>query len=369
MHIVHNQKVSEYWLENFYIKAEREQYLLNWSNPNQHAKFSLRRLIKNDKFILEFQYANFHSQIEAIKVDGFINNKKVNLNVSKNEKNNHWVFSAVSELDKDINSVNFDSISNINFEIHYLVSGKWYQAERYVYYINAIKSNKQLKSDKNGIIINILSRLLIDSYPDFNNDKLMNHFENREYLSFVFKPNVLLEAKHNKKIYDFEIVKVSTDKKIRDAINQSDLENLDIKLKINTLNTVGDYEIIYNPWDDKKSILVSSYSFWNKKDKNVNVSAKDIEAKRGLLVPLNFLGNFFHEITISFGDKLKNFSVVYNQNFTKPFFSMSNGKIKLKTEKIAGFLNGDYQYIKVKNIQKIIANANSIEEINYWGGL
>ncbi|TPR54098.1 MHO_1580 family protein [Metamycoplasma neophronis] len=359
----------DFWVENYYVKAERYQYLLNWSNINQYAKLQLRRLIKNNKYILELSYANFNRQIQDIKIRALINNKPIEFNHSINPETNHHVFSLINELNKDSNSINFEDIENINFEIFYQVNKTWYQVERLTYFINKIKNNTTLKTNGEPININLITKIIIESFPDFNDHKLMRHFENREYLSFQFKPAVLEQGLHNKKLFDFEILKISSDGQSTHFIEQSDISNLSIKLKISNTGIQGDYDVIYNPWDNQKSILVDSYSFWDKTLQKTIVSPNNMQAKRGLLIPLNFSGNFFSEILLNFGEKIKNFSVVNNQYIERPFFNSIDGLIKLKTKKINGYINGQYNKIKVQNIRSIMDNAKTIDEINYWGSV
>ncbi|MBN0970822.1 hypothetical protein [Mycoplasma phocoeninasale] len=73
-------KKPTFWLENFFVKSERAIYLTHWVNYTERANLTVRRLIKDDKFIIEFKYYNFKGDIEDVKLEALINNKRVMFN-------------------------------------------------------------------------------------------------------------------------------------------------------------------------------------------------------------------------------------------------------------------------------------------------
>ncbi|AZG68804.1 MHO_1580 family protein [Mycoplasma struthionis] len=371
--IVNNEvikaKPSEIWLENFYIQSNRHLYLLNWNNANQISNLTLRRLIDDNKFILEFDYANFDQAISDIKIDALINNNEIKIEKKLTSQKNRFIFSVISEKTKDLSSMTFDKIKSINFEISYLVKNKWYQVERFEYRINAIKENKVIKTNLNGTFINLMTTLNVKSIPVYNKPTLIRHHESREYISFYFKPKKFLIGLPIKEIFEFNIFKVNSNGQKDLVVNQSDVFGLNIEAKIPTEQVNGTISVLYNPWEtNNKNILIDSYSYYDRKQGITFITPNHYEAKKGLMIPLKFQGNFFIQINISFGSKLKDFSVIYNEELAKPFFNLSNGLIQLKTQQINGYLTEEkYNVIKLKNIQKIISNANSINDINYLG--
>ncbi|WP_373435894.1 MHO_1580 family protein, partial [Metamycoplasma equirhinis] len=96
------------------------------------------------------------------------------------------------------------------------------------------------------------------------------------------------------------------------TINQSDVYGLNIIGRIDIPNVKGNISLRYNPWDDNKSITIDSYSYFDKKVNSVIVSPNDFSAKQGLIIPPNFSGNLSENLDITFGENLKNFSIIYN---------------------------------------------------------
>ncbi|QJG66682.1 hypothetical protein HGG64_03195 [Mycoplasma phocoeninasale] len=220
-------KKPTFWLENFFIKSERAIYLTHWVNYTERANLTVRRLIKDDKFIIEFKYYNFKGDIEDVKLEALINNKRVMFN-KQSAGNGTYIFSCISEFSPDVQKLPFNDISNINLELFILSRNKWYQAERFTYTINAIKNSKQIKVDENGASINLLTMLNITSIPNVAEPIKMKHYEKREYLNFNFKPTQLKLGKFNKKIFDFSLFKIENNGQTNKIINQTDIEKLEI---------------------------------------------------------------------------------------------------------------------------------------------
>ncbi|WP_373441294.1 MHO_1580 family protein [Metamycoplasma equirhinis] len=362
-----NNKATPFWLENFYVKANRNIYLPNFTNKGQLTKLKIRRLLQSDKFIIEFSHLNFHYEINDINVEVAINNKKVEFNKLR-ALDGTYIFSFISEKNSEINKLLFNQILNIDFEVKYKIGNTWYQAEGYTYYLNHIKNNKVIKVDTNGANINLLTIMEISSFSNEKNLTITEHHENREYISFHFKPKILKQGLHNTKIFDFSIIKANSKGDISRIINQSDVYGLNIIGRIDIPNVKGNISLRYNPWDDNKSITIDSYSYFDKKVNSVIVSPNDFSAKQGLIIPPNFSGNLSENLDITFGENLKNFSIIYNQFIPKPLFSELDGLINLNLKKISGWLTKEkWHTIKLNNIEEIISKAKTLKEIEKIG--
>ncbi|WP_420813323.1 MHO_1580 family protein [Mycoplasma phocoeninasale] len=129
--------------------------------------------------------------------------------------------------------------------------------------------------------------------------------------------------------------------------------------------------MFYNPWDNNhnKEIIIDSYSYYDNKSKKTIISANDKSSEKGIILPLDFYGNFFYEMDISFGEKLKKFSLVYNQYIPKPFFDKNIGLVDLKIKNIKGWLTKEkWHTVKYDKIEQIVKNAKNLEEISKIGG-
>ncbi|AZZ65494.1 hypothetical protein DMC14_001680 [Metamycoplasma phocicerebrale] len=358
-------ELSKTWVEEFLVSSKRNRYLDNWLTVNELTTLKIKRIIQSDNFILTFEHINSLNEIKEIKINALINNKLIDIKPIYHDNKSIFINTYNSDLDTK-NKFEFKDINNINFEIYYRVNGYWYQVQRFTYWIKNNPRSKNIIVNKKTNI-KLLSQIEINSKPDRINPHLISHNVNTEYLNLEFKSTFLELGKHNKKIYDLNIYKIKND-------NIENLLNSDIyDFELSPISLFNNAKLKYNikqKFEDfgKSQIIIDSYSYYDKYSDSIKIDEPSSQAKIGLLIPLNFKGDFGHTLNFNIGKNLKNFKLTYPQYIEKPFFSIDGGLIKMKVKNIKGWLTQEnYHKIKYENITEIIKNAENLETIEKIG--
>ncbi|PYF43167.1 MHO_1580 family protein [Metamycoplasma alkalescens] len=373
MYIVHKQNQNNFenkqstWTEEFIFNAKKVDYTDQWSSTNEITKLKIRRIIKNDKFIVFFEHINNLADIKEIRVTGLINNNKVDFLPAFDQEKNKFVFSYNSDLDSK-NKLEFKDILNLNFEIEYKIGRYWNQTKHFTYWLkNNSKSKNILVSKETNI--QVLSEISINSYSDWVDKNKVNHQFKTKYINLFFKPNLLKQGLLNQKLYDLEITKINKNDQEEYPLDNSDTYDLSLGQAsiFSPFKEKYETKLKYKSFN-RSEILVDSYSYYDRELDNVVVGQQNPYAKLGMLIPLKHSGIFGYQINLNIGKNLKDFKLSYAQDFPKAFFHLQNGLIKMKTKAIKGWLtNEKWHKIKYKNFAEIIKNADSLNFIEEMG--
>ncbi|MBN4089512.1 MHO_1580 family protein [Mycoplasma enhydrae] len=359
-------EVIKNWGEEFLITSKRKNYLDNWLTVNEVTNLKIRRIIKDDNFIITFEHINNLSEIQRIKIDAFLNNASIELKPAFNEK--------TGKIELTYNNANaskkmdFEDINNINFEIHYLVNGRWYQTKRFTYWIKANKKPNEIVTNEKAVV-RFLNEIEINTLPDRINGHVVYHDVNTKYVNIEFSPKKLIQGKHNDEIFDIKIYKTNTSDNSIEELNNSDIYDFKVAPLVLIDNEKAKYETKLHVKDfGKMTVMIDSYSRYDKYTNSVIIQNNSSKARQGILIPLNLKGDFGYTLSFDIGKNLKNFKLIYIQNIIKPFFGLNEGLIKMNTKSIKGWLTDEkWHTIKYKNFSNIIKSANSLEEIERMG--
>ncbi len=375
MQAINDQEPTK-WIENINAYTTKQLYLDKWTNSFQKVDFKLQRLIENNKFIIEFKYLNYDQEIDDIDVKCSVNNQLLKLQKVFDSEKHEYTYTLISEFNEATKTKKVQDIKNINFEIFYKVKGLLYQVERYTYEIYSNNnSNKELVSNKNGVEYDLWTKLRIMSLPDRDIPTDMKHYSFVEQVKYKFIPTTLMLGKHNEKLFDVEISKKEISNKSGitsdfSQLIQSDINGFNVSIDIDKQFIKGNLNAKINDFDknEHKQISIDSYSYYDKVSKAIIANNDSIGATRGLLLPLNYSGNYSYLLNVNFGEDLKGFKIRYNQEISKPFFNEKSGLIKLSVNNIFKQQNfTKWSVVKAENIRSLINNSNTLEELMKGG--
>ncbi|MGX9372799.1 MHO_1580 family protein [Mycoplasma sp. 3398] len=366
LHSLENKQ--EQWMEEYIINAKQRKYLENWNSFNELTTIKIRRIIRSDKFIITFEHKNPLKEIEAIRVNGLINNKIIEFKPKYEYNSGHFILTYNSDNDSK-NKLEFNDIVNINFEIEYKVKNLWYQAKAFTYWIKNNPRSKNINLN-NTKAINVLSEIEIKSLPDRINKNIINHKFKTKYLNLFFNTNNLKQGIHNIKLLSLKIAKSDQETNEEYILDNSDIYDL-------TFSSANIYDYAKNKYDTKLSyhnfnnadLVIDTYSYYDKFSDTVMVNNQNLNAKLGILIPLKYKGTYGYEINLDIGKNLKSFKMSYSQEIEKPFFDINNGLIRMNTRSIKGWLTDEkWHKIKYDNFADVIKMANSLQSIEQIGG-
>lgn len=375
MQAINDQEPTK-WIENINAYTTKQLYLDKWTNSFQKVDFKLQRLIENNKFIIEFKYLNYDQEIDDIDVKCSINNQLLKLQKVFDSDKHEYTYTLISEFNEATKTKKVQDIKNINFEIFYKVKGLLYQVERYTYEIYSNNnSNRELVSNKNGVEYDLWTKLRILSLADRDIPTDMEHYSFVEQVKYEFIPTTLVLGKHNKKLFDVEISKKEISNKsgiISDfsQLIQSDINGFNVSIDIDKQFIKGNLNAKINDFskNEHKQISIDSYSYYDKVSKAIIANNDSIGAAKGLLLPLNYSGNYSYLLNINFGEDLKGFKIRYNQEISKPFFNEKSGLVKLNVNNIFKQQNFiKWSVVKAEDIRSLINNSNTLEELMKGG--
>lgn len=375
MQAINDQEPTK-WIENINAYTTKQSYLNKWTNSFQKVDFKLQRLIENNKFIIEFKYLNYEQEIDDIDVKCSINNQLLKLQKVFDSDKHEYTYTLISEFNEATKTKKVQDIKNINFEIFYKVKGLLYQVERYTYEIYSNNnSNKELVSNKNGVEYDLWTKLRIMSLPDRDIPTDMEHHSFVEQVKYKFIPTTLVLGKHNEKLFDVEISKKEISNKSGitsdfSQLIQSDINGFNVSIDIDKQFVKGNLNAKINDFDKNKhkQISIDSYSYYDKVAKAIIANNDSIGAAKGLLLPLNYSGNYSYLLNINFGEDLKGFKIRYNQEISKPFFNEKSGLVKLNVNNIFKQQNFiKWSVVKAEDIRSLINNSNTLEELMKGG--
>lgn len=375
MQAINDQEPTK-WIENINAYTTKQLYLDKWTNSFQKVDFKLQRLIENNKFIIEFKYLNYDQEIDDIDVKCSINNQLLKLQKVFDSDKHEYTYTLISEFNEATKTKKVQDIKNINFEIFYKVKGLLYQVERYTYEIYSNNnSNRELVSNKNGVEYDLWTKLRILSLADRDIPTDMEHYSFVEQVKYEFIPTTLVLGKHNKKLFDVEISKKEISNKsgiISDfsQLIQSDINGFNVSIDIDKQFIKGNLNAKINDFskNEHKQISIDSYSYYDKVSKAIIANNDSIGAAKGLLLPLNYSGNYSYLLNINFGEDLKGFKIRYNQEISKPFFNEKSGLVKLNVNNIFKQQNFiKWSVVKAEDIRSLINNSNTLEELMMGG--
>ncbi|WP_412031317.1 MHO_1580 family protein [Metamycoplasma buccale] len=368
--------IQEHNFVNIYKNEIKEEIVFNakkiifksdYINSNENFKLSIRRVIETDEIILQFIFNNSNSKLYKPEILVNINNNPITFyKVSNNQSNGKYIYQSILAKEKGWSTFKFSNLKSINIEIFNHHGWKNKEIEKLYeisYYISKKDLNSSINLD-NGIgNIKLLTKLNIGFYNVENLDDSLIENSDIQYLNFSLKPIKLKQGIFIKKIYDIKISKQWEKSKAIEEINHSDLNGLKISNLTKNENIIGDL-IFDNGKTQISEINIISSSYYDYKTKKTIITNENLNAKKGLIIPLNFEGNFTHKLSLDFGLNLKNILVIYNQMFNNPFFSFRNGLIKLNLVK-----NNDKNFfsswhtIKYENIKNIVKENLKLDEI------
>ncbi|WP_129648854.1 MHO_1580 family protein [Metamycoplasma arthritidis] len=357
--------------EKLLYRLERRIFSQTYVNANESFELKVRKLLETDELIIEFHYTNRDARLTNVEAIATINNKEIHFN-RVNSSGGKYVFAAILKKDKDWNNFKWIDLKNINFELA-TKEGYWQTYQKLygiTYYFGHPSMQKDINVSSEGINLRLLTLFSIKCFNEEDIQKSAFKNSYSEWLNFVAIPRELKQGVWNQVLYDLELYKTtSKDNKKNYNLNQTDHNGIKVKGTIANRSIEGKFQLICNIFGKENTIAINSNSYYDHRQKKTIFSPDHLQSQLGLLLPLNFYGNFSHQTTIDFGDQLKDFKLTYNQKISNPYFSPTIGKVKLKTieyNKIP--MLEKWQTIKYENINKINKENITLEEIGKIGG-
>lgn len=372
---VQQEKMISELKEKLHCAIQKSIFNSDYINSNEYFELKIRRLIETDQMILEFIYVNGHSGIDNISIKSTIDNNEIVFNKINYPNKTVNIFQAILPTLTNWKSFTFDKFKNIYFDI-FNVTGKKHKNWEKLYSLNYKFqfddiNQQELKIKDEGTKISLLSTIKLKFY---NSENLIDSLEDNsdyEYLITELKPSKLEIGKHIENFYDVSMYKKwFNSKKIKYDLDKTDYSGFEVKNETNNDLISGKFNLKSYGENNIKSIKTVSYSYYDKTKKKTIISSDNELAQKGLIIPLNFQGNFNHRINLSFGKNIKNIILNYNHLFKNPFFSSTNGLIKLNyifNDKHVTNKTITWNLIKYKNIHKINKENLTLDEIKIIG--
>lgn len=369
------EKIISELKEKLHCAIQKSIFNSDYINSNEYFELKIRRLIETDQIILEFIYVNGHSGIDNISIKSTIDNNEIVFNKINYSNKTVNIFQAILPTLTNWKSFTFDKFKNIYFDI-FNVKGRKHKNWEKLYSLNYKFqfddiNQQELKIKDEGTKISLLSTIKLKFY---NSENLIDSLEDNsdyEYLITELKPSKLEIGKHIENFYDVSMYKKwSNSKRIKYDLDKTDYSGFEVKNETNNDLISGKFNLKSYGENNIKAIKTVSYSYYDKAKKKTIISSDNELAQKGLIIPLNFQGNFNHRISLSFGKNIKNIILNYNHLFKNPFFSSTNGLIKLNyifNDNHVTNKTITWNLIKYKNIHKINKENLTLDEIKIIG--
>lgn len=372
---VQQEKMISELKEKLHCAIQKSIFNSDYINSNEYFELKIRRLIETDQMILEFVYVNGHSGIDNISIKSTIDNNEIVFNKINYPNKTVNIFQAILPTLANWKSFTFDKFKNIYFDI-FNVTGKKHKSWEKLYSLNYKFqfddiNQQELKIKDEGTKISLLSTIKLKFYNSENLIESLEDNSDYEYLITELKPSKLEIGKHIENFYDISMYKKwSNSKRIKYDLDKTDYSGFEVKNETTNDLISGKFNLKSYGENNIKAIKTVSYSYYDKTKKKTIISSDNELAQKGLIIPLNFQGNFNHRINLSFGKNIKNIILNYNHLFKKPFFSSTNGLIKLNyifNDNYVTNKNITWNLIKYKNIHKIHKENLTLDEIKIIG--
>lgn len=360
----YNQNINNVFAEKLNYELEKRILNENYINDNEKFTINIKRLISTDELILEFIFKNNNVNISDVSIYSSIDNKEIKFEkmFSANNFNAEEGYKFQCILSKDSNGKNitFNKLRNLLFEINILNSrNKWEKLYALNYKFNLVPLQNSIKVGNNASI-KLISDIKISHFNKIANFEKYDQYMDVQYLNFNFIPTQLKQGFHSNLLYKI-ITSKNWEKSTKPSsdIHQLDIYNLNIKNETENEYIQNKFMVQLDK-SNKNNLLayISSYSYYDKNLKKTIIGNESLDAKEGLLIPLNFYGNFCHKISIYFNKNISDIKLTYNQEIKKPFFSYLNGLIKLSVLEKNYFESipknwGSIWFKNVKNINNL----------------
>ncbi|AWX69237.1 MHO_1580 family protein [[Mycoplasma] anseris] len=362
--LLNNQLIKNIENEKLAYRVEKRIYNQDLLNASEKFKLNFERIINIDGFILNFNYQNDTLKYlnNQLFVTITINNKVILQNVNLISNNGTFEIKFISETAKT--KIKFSEIKNINIELVLQNDNNIKQIYGLSIYLDRQNINKEFVIDSNGIGIGIIKKINIIFSNDENlNDLLIKH-SNIEYLYYVFKPKVLKIGNQIETLYELDILNNKNN-----IPNQSDYSALNIKNITICNDKTNKPEFIFDYTSPTKKILINSYSFYDVENKKMIFNTNNPNAKRGICISPNFVGNFSHDMEFSIGENLNDYKLHYNQVVNQPYLHAKRGLIKMKIKQEENYFEqAKWKTIYYRNLNKVIEEAKTLLDIENKGG-
>ncbi|MDC8918143.1 hypothetical protein PR246_00310 [Metamycoplasma hyosynoviae] len=356
--------------EEVNFQVDKKVFNRDFINPNENFQLHIRRIIQTNEMILDFIYENSDSRILDSEIKSTINNKEVKFKYA-GKVDGRYHFQAILPEQSGFKNFTFSDLRNV-----FVSLGIYRQAKKKPEYVNLYTLNfkiqklpmkKTLKIEKAGVNIKTISRLKMKLYNAEPEAQSLSENSDIEYLNMELKPLEISQTKYNEKLYKINLYKQWKENKYKTLkIDQTDY--LGINFAWDKTNKLFPEKVELGVQGDNNitDVIINSYSYYDKKTKEVMLSSESSEAKRGLVLPLNFAGTFTHNIDLSIGKAIENIKLTYNEVFEKPILNYANGKVNLKiieNEEYPEKIKQQWNTIKYKNIKEIIEKAQTLNEL------
>ncbi|MDD7847604.1 hypothetical protein PUW89_01915 [Metamycoplasma hyosynoviae] len=356
--------------EEVNFQVDKKIFNRDFINPNENFQLHIRRIIQTNEMILDFIYENSDSRILDSEIKSTINNKEVKFKYA-GKVDGRYHFQAILPEQTGFKNFTFSDLRNV-----FVSLGVYRQAKKKPEYVNLYTLNfkiqklpmkKTLKIEKAGVNIKTISRLKMKLYNAEPEAQSLSENSDIEYLNMELKPLEISQTKYNEKLYKINLYKQWKENKYKTLkIDQTDY--LGINFVWDKTNKLFPEKVELGVQGDNNitDVIINSYSYYDKKTKEVMLSSESSEAKRGLVLPLNFAGTFTHNIDLSIGKAIENIKLTYNEVFEKPILNYANGKVNLKiikNEEYPEKIKQQWNTIKYKNIKEIIEKAQTLNEL------
>lgn len=360
----YNQNINNVFAEKLNYELEKRILNENYINDNEKFTINIKRLISTDELILEFIFKNNNINISDVSIYSSIDNKEIKFEkmFSANNFNAEEGYKFQCILSKDSNGKNitFNKLRNLLFEINILNNrNRWEKLYALNYKFNLVPLQNSIKVGNNAII-KLISDIKISHFNKVANFEKYDQYMDVQYLNFNFIPTQLKQGFHSNLLYKITASK-NWEKSTKPSsdIHQLDIYNLNIKNETENEYIQNKFMVQLDK-SNKNNLLayIPSYSYYDKNLKKTIIGNESLDAKEGLLIPLNFYGNFSHKISIYFNKNISDIKLTYNQEIKKPFFSYLNGLIKLSVLEKNYFESipknwGSIWFKNVKNINNL----------------
>ncbi|AWX42834.1 Uncharacterised protein [Metamycoplasma cloacale] len=356
--------------EQLSYKIEKRVNNNIFANTSEEFNLNIERLIKSDEFIIDFSYKNDTEFINNTYIVLTLNNKMILQNARLNKQDNCYSIECIVKQMKGFSDFSFKDLENINVEIIVESNNKLIQLYSLSYYLDKQFEDKIIRLNQEGAIISFIKdiRIAFKNLENIDTSLRQNSDINRLY--FNFRPYKLSLAEWFKQLYEIDIFS-KWDKLDTQIHNIRQTDYIDWQIKAIEFPNILENKIngFFNFTSQRKTIDLNCWSYYDKYNNQIVIDVLNEKSKLGIVIPPTFSGNFNHKVSLSFGNHKKEFILIYQQFFNKPYLDLYTGLVRLNIlQKPTFFTKTNWSIIKYRNITKIIKEVNSLEELAKKGG-